>query len=168
MNSILYLLLLFGDVNYNEYVVVQEKVDAIEINHVYDGDGKHVLDQVIFWNTTRNEEKDNKTLLRWIMIKKGRSEYTEKQKQEIKRHWREQKFKFPEGFKLSKWDGLLYLRRYHSLNRYRYMFHDGTTFRDITSKGFFDTHTQYDREVEFRKVEPKEDRIGLLNANPSP
>lgn len=30
--------------------VVQDKVDMIEVNHLYNGSGAHTLDQVIFWS----------------------------------------------------------------------------------------------------------------------
>ncbi|TWT30701.1 hypothetical protein [Blastopirellula retiformator] len=46
---------------------VHDRVDLIEVNHLYDCGGRHVLDQIIFWDWDR----DRFTVRAWRLIKDG-------------------------------------------------------------------------------------------------
>lgn len=49
----------------NDRIILGESVDVVELNHFYDGDGKPVLDQLLFyrWNGSRHE------LIDWRSVK---------------------------------------------------------------------------------------------------
>lgn len=49
----------------NDRVVLNESVDVVELSHFYDEDGRHVLDQLLFyrWNVNRHEMID------WRLVK---------------------------------------------------------------------------------------------------
>ena len=49
-------------------VVVRDRVDVIELNHFYDDCGRHVFDQVIFWDF--NWRQSRLEVRSWRMVKK--------------------------------------------------------------------------------------------------
>ena len=48
---------------------VRDDVDTIELNHVYDGDGRLILSQLIFWNW--NEHSARPHVVAWRLWKPG-------------------------------------------------------------------------------------------------
>ena len=48
-------------------LIASESVAMVEVNHFYDPDGKHVLDQVIFWDWS-NEESTHR-VIDWRLCK---------------------------------------------------------------------------------------------------
>ena len=46
--------------SHHDRIVLEESVDVVEVNHFYDGDGRRVLDQLLFyrWNVDHHELTD--------------------------------------------------------------------------------------------------------------
>jgi len=51
--------------SHHDRIVLEESVDVVEVNHFFDGDGRHVLDQLLFyrWKTDHHE------LIDWRSVK---------------------------------------------------------------------------------------------------
>ena len=115
--------------------VIEDRCDLVEINHVYNTEGKHVFDQCIWYNLKGKwlEDLDKKywgygyDVVAWKMIKN-------KQILPVKNH--------RTG---------LYVQR----------FYDGRYLRKIVSSTYKETWTQYDPELLERRLTPVELRIQL-------
>lgn len=66
MGGVIILALSLGFVR--QEVADTDDVDIVEVNHYYDGDGKHVFDQAIFY--VWNDEKSRFDVIAWRLIKK--------------------------------------------------------------------------------------------------
>lgn len=65
----LLLLLALATIPFSEIDIVKDRVETIEVNHVYDARGNHVFDQTIFWETRIFRGKTVKTIKAWRLIK---------------------------------------------------------------------------------------------------
>lgn len=54
---LLYLVLLFVGNNLDRNFILKDQVDVIELNHYHDSTGKHVFDQFIFRNWSRQNKR---------------------------------------------------------------------------------------------------------------
>jgi hypothetical protein len=127
----LLLILLLGDAGHRNDHVVTDKVDLIELNHFYDDNGALVFDQVIFWD--------------WHPFVPGREggEF-------VVRAWR-----------LSKLERPMATVRDWRRGGYTLIFLDGGVIRKIRAPSFRETWTQYDPEMQNRKMWPEDKRRGL-------
>jgi hypothetical protein len=91
----------------------QSKVDAVELNHFYDQDGRHVFDQAICWRFNRATCRHE--VQAWWLVKDESA----------------------------------------SGDMLRF---DGSVMRRVTTGRFFESWTQYDRELFDRQQVPQEER----------
>jgi hypothetical protein len=166
MISALMLLCTIGVVVDKYSIVAEDTIDTIEINHLYDELGRHVLDQMIFWNSNRNAYMDNKEVLCWILIKNGRRPCSKEELEIIKRQWRNAKVVFPRGYEPTIWMGINIKYERHT-DMYNFTFIDTSDImRRVRSKTIMETWTQHDPELAHRQFLPKEQRKGLTIAVP--
>lgn len=136
--------------------VVVDHVDRIEINHVYDGDGNHVLDQVIFWDWIPGESDFQ--VVDWRLLKDVRDPITDRQ-----RHaWRIRPCSPPP---VGRWRGGHAYPRPVGDDRYVSEWFDGRheVWRKVSSPLFLRTWTSYDREL----VERGRNKRKLLSPHPN-
>lgn len=137
--------------------VVAEQVDRIEVNHVYDGKGNLVIDQIIFWDW--NAWHSRFDVVDWRLLKGVRAEVTDEQRCE----WRRDGGKCvppPVGV----WcGGHAYPNVNHVQDTYVSEWFDERTelWRKVTSPIFLETWTTYDRELVERPILPQKDRRRL-------
>lgn len=134
-----------------------EHIDRIEVNHVYDGDGHLVIDQIIFWGWNANSSRFE--VVDWRLLKNVRDEITDKQRRE----WRCAGGKSvppPVG----KWrGGHAYPGVNYAEDAYVSEWFDerSDVWRRVTSPIFLETWTMYDRELVERALLPQSRRRHL-------
>ena len=134
---------------------VEQHVDRIELNHLYDGDGRLVLDQVIFWEWSRSDCRFH--VVDWRLIKNCRIP-----SEEQKREW-----------DTSHPDGPPYVPRAIAVHAWPDVgiddcnpvcdWYDEKTRenRRVTGRTFIETWTLNDPELRNREVLPQNRRRGL-------
>jgi len=171
MNKILYLLLLFYDVDYNPYVIIEQNVDMIEVNHRYQDNGNYQFTQLVFWDFSEDKKKKYRSVVDWRIVEGCTRPCTEKEIEEIKKLWEKDGAKPPPHLKYTKVEGV-YIPYNYKTKRYIYIFHDNNhggkgELRKIIAKGKFVTYKMADSEADFQKLEPKIYRKGLINVHSS-
>lgn len=124
--------------------VEHDRVDRIEVNHVFDPvTGGVAFDQVIFWDDNRETAKPD--VVAWRMLKNvRRCDCAAEAK------WR-YVAPFIGGHATPKREG----------NGYVSEWNDGSRFRRVTAPTFVETWTTHDRELVERDVLPESRRRGL-------
>ena len=110
--------------------MLHDDVDVIELNHVFDGDGRHVLSQLIFWEVHARSATEN--VVAWRLAKSGQ----------------------PQPLRDVQQGGCLLL------------FRDGEHLRLVRGKRYRETWTQYDPEIDDRRVLPQHRRRELARIEP--
>ena len=129
-------------------------VGYVELNHCYDYKGRLQYDQVICWdNSSCHEYNYSKVVGYKLVTNLGRRNCTSQEIKEIKEQWEEADVKIPESYRYSKWRGFPIFRQ----NKY-YLYILPTTHGliFIRATGHFESWTQYDPEMEHRKLLPRE------------
>ena len=137
--------------------VVAERVDRIEVNHVYDNQGNLVIDQVIFWDW--NTRKSRFEVVDWRLLRRVRAEITDEQRREWRRAVR--KTTPPP---VGTWrGGHAYPNVNHAQGTYISEWFDEKTelWRQVTAPIFLETWTDFDRELVERNLLPEKDRRRL-------
>lgn len=135
MLNILLLLSLLAIVPY-DYLsggTVVERCDLVEVNHLHDGCGQHVFDQVIFWDWSPRECRF--TVRAWRMVKK------------------------PEQTPTYDWDRSVWSATWTESVAAPWT--EVRMLREVRSDSFRETWTQYDPELVEREILPQERRRGL-------
>jgi hypothetical protein len=109
---------------------IADECHTLELNHYFDGCGQRIFSQWIFWEW--NEKESRNDVVDWRMADNGNTP-----RNELSRANRSVK----------KIDG-----------GYRVNFRDYETTREVTAKEFRETWTQFDPEVEQRKILPTDQR----------
>jgi len=120
--------------------VADETIDVIEVNHFYDDSGKHVFDQIIFWEYRRADgavTTHDCALGRVVQACRFIKCYSQMPQRDYGR-----------GCTTTIW-------------------HDGDTLRRVRAACWFETWTQFDPEVANRSVLAQCDRRELLGMLPS-
>ena len=143
--------------------VIYDHVDFFEINHVYDDEGKLVLDQVVMWDWVTHEGKTEKKVVAWHLLKDCREVLTpeefRKKNMAFQEAWRKEygtSIRAPDY--VPEFLGHRYCpRKDHRSNTWIMIIPD----HKITANACMETWTQYDSEIENRKLFSKESRRGL-------
>lgn len=136
MNALL--LLLLGIVPHE--AVISERCDVIELNHFYDDCGKHVLDQVIFWDWYPGDCRFH--VRDWRMVK----QLVSRPEPGVMPHYTGMNWRFRKDLDRDCW--VAYGR-------------DGKETREVRSGVMRESWEQYDPELAEREIIPKERRRGL-------
>ena len=121
-------------------VVVRDRVDVIELSHFYDECGRHVFDQVIFWDF--DWRLSRMEVRAWRMVKQLVSE--------------------PAPGVFPHYTGLNWqLRRDWERGGWVAYGRDGQATREVRASAMRESWEQYDPELAARDVRPKERRRGL-------
>lgn len=164
-------------------VFVEDEVDLIEINHLYNDDGSLILDQIIYYKMkpTYVFEDGNRVggygfeVVDWRSIPKSLARETLSGKELIDKRnafIQEWKKKYPKSipppFTPSFNGGSYVPRKEYSTGDYYQIFFDteysqSSSFlpRKIKAKAVIETWTQYDPELEARELVPDDRRIKL-------
>lgn len=140
---------------------VEDAVDRIEVNHVYDGNGNLVIDQIIFWEWNARHSRFD--VVDWRLLKGVRNEITDEQR----RAWRcagADRAPPPVG----KWrGGHAYPKLNHEQGVYISEWFDerADQRRRVTAPIFLETWTTGDRELAERRVVPQCERRKLRASN---
>jgi hypothetical protein len=155
----LYFLLCLTIIPFDDVVV--ERVDYIEINHVYLADNGELNGTYInFWRNSPYKEWKYKDCVGWKSIPKSAfTNYTEKEMGQKREEFRAAGVKTPDNLK--KWAGLD-ITYDHSNRLYSYVFWDGKFLRKVVSPSFSRTWTMYDSEAQHRILQSKELRAGFF------
>ena len=121
-------------------VVVSDRADVIEPNHYHDDCGRHVFDQVIFWDW--DCEGCLFHVRDWRMVKQLVSEPAPG----VFPHYTGLNWQFRRDWERDCW--VAYGR-------------DGTVTREVKASAMRESWEQYDPELAAREVRPKERRRGL-------
>lgn len=141
--------------------VIIDIVDCIEVNHIYDENGSQSGTFINFWKNSSIKEWEYKSLVDWRNIPKDAyTDYTEKEMGQKREEYGAAGVSLPKNLK--KWAGLN-ITYDHQSKKYTYIFWDGQTLRKIESTSFIRTWTMYDVEVEHRRFQDKDLRVGLFN-----
>lgn len=131
-------------------------VDRIELNHFYGDDGRHVLDQIIFWRAFCEEDRVAYHVVGWQLLSDCRK-FNSKDKEK----WDEQELKKKEELRLPynpPFTGHIYLpilkNKVYESKILDYI---------IRARSYGDSHTQYDPEIYDRGLFPVECRHTFLN-----
>jgi hypothetical protein len=138
--------------------VVAQRVDRIEVNHVYDCSGNLVLDQVIFWDWNASESRFD--CVDWRLLRGARLAVNEDQRRRWQRCGGQGVVPPPVG----KWrGGHAYPRRDHAARAYVSEWYDekSEVWRCVTSPIFLETWTAYDPELVARTILPQDQRRKL-------
>lgn len=149
--------------------MTQDRVDQIELNHVYNSHGEHTFDQFIFWRHGK--------IVDWRMAG-NRRDATDEEKAQFKEEWKKRhayvrphrsrgewgrviprdRVRPPAPPFIPPYEGPVVQRRH---GRWILLFHDNGVLRRITADAYTVTWTQHDVEVERRKINKMEDRPKL-------
>ena len=139
-----------------------DRVDLIEINHFYDGNGRLVLDQIVFYDF--NSFKSEYECIDWRLIKNGRKKYSKeelfKKKVEILKSKVEKPPFVPE------WIGCSEVPLYNRRNRMwvsRFYDYKDRKYRVVQSTCYRETWTLVDVELANREIFPRGQRRELTN-----
>lgn len=171
--SIIYSII-FADVN--QVRLPQAEIGYFELNHYYNGDGKLVFDQVIFWDWVNHgrynkEGKYIRTLERkcagWYTIKDAREKLTPAEQrdknQEVIAEWRAKKHKGMAPDYVPKFIGSMKVPR-HDIARKEWfvILTKGKRMVKLKGSGFIETWTQIDPEVVNRDIFPTDKRRKII------
>lgn len=138
----------------DETIVIN--VEKIELNHFYGDDGRHVLDQMIFWRAFGEEDRIAYHVVGWQLLSDCRK-FDAKEKEK----WDEQELKKKEELRLPynpPFTGHIYLPNFKN-GLYESRILDYT----IRARSYHDSHTQYDPEIYDKGLFPIDGRHIFLN-----
>lgn len=144
-------------------IAVEDHVDYIEINHLYDERGIHLFDCLIFWDNSNRKDYKYKAVVDWKMIRGMRKPVTDEENIKLRKIYQEAKIDLGGDFKFTKFIGIDIQK--DRLGRYFYMFFDKTVLRKVFAKSIMETWTQKDEEVLHKEFQAPEDRRGLSKIN---
>jgi len=130
----------------------RDVVDVIEVNHVLDGNGSLVFDQVIFWRWRPLES--HYRVVGWRMLRNVREEPPIKQMRAEPKCWKPPKWKGGHATPIRRHDrGGWWLSQWRD--------EKDRVFREVAAPMYRETWTLHDPEVDDRKWLPDNRREGL-------
>lgn len=143
---------------------VNEKVDCIQLSHVYSKTGEYMLDQFIFYEI----QGDELHVIDWFLIpkhkaraplKKGSPEY-HAQLRKFHRNWAK---KYPEHKppNVANPEFIYWNLPRKINNKYYLSYYYHSHIYNICSNYYFETWTQFDPESENQRILPKKARKGF-------
>lgn len=149
--------------------IIEDHVDFFELSHVYDDEGKLVLDQVIMWDWVYDHatKSTEKKVVAWYTLKNCREVLTReewlKKNREFGDAW--VKKHGMHGFipdYVPEFIGNSKCPRYdHARKKWIVVFAERSAIRKITANAYMETWTQFDPEVENQNLFEKSTRRGL-------
>lgn len=133
---------------------ITDRVTRIELNHVYNGDGDIVIDQIILWDW--NKERERFDVVHWLRLSGVRLVGNDGELLDWNRsHPRGPPFigKFRRNYMVPRREGGIYAAEYWD--------REAGSMRRIEADIFLETWTSYDREVVEREILPQSQRRGL-------
>lgn len=156
---------------------IRDEFDMVEVNHLYNEYGGHMIDQLIFYNWDREERKMR--VEAWVLMKNCRvkTEQGEKAFKKARDEYLEKLFRDPvakqkaRGHIQYKGDyigGPNRPRKLHDTNLFVTKFQKYNTKRIIFTKFMRETETYFDPERENKRRFPENQRLGFTKIPDKP
>lgn len=139
--------------------IKEDRVDYIEINHVYDEKGLHTTDQLIFWDISQREDYRYKCLVDWRVVRGDREKVSKEENKRLRNIFEKAGVEVDAGYVFTKFLGLNIQK--NPIGQYYFVFWDGDVIRKVYANSIIETWTQQDNEVEQGRFQTREDRPGL-------
>lgn len=142
--------------------IIEETVDYIEINHVYDNEGLPQADQLIFWDLSLRKDYKYKYCIDWRRIDGKRKPVSEEENKRLRKIYTDAGTILPNDFQFTKFVGLEIPK--DRFGNYQFMFYDDRdhVLRKIKTKSILETWVTYDNEYIHRNFQLSQDRKRLL------
>ena len=149
---------------------IHDHFDIVEVNHVYNEYGGHVIDQLIFYNWDRSQKQLR--VEAWVMMRNCRIKTKEDEETFNKERdeYLEKVFKDP-ILKQKARENIEYKGMYiggpsaprivHGENIFICKFSKNDVDRVVITKSMIETHSDYDRERQNRNLFPESQRSGF-------